>query len=222
MALTLMPAAVNTAVLETQIAEAKAVAEAAMDRANNARGMVLSRDPVLNDLKATAALFGSTTAGADAIHAELARRIDLIELTPGPVGPAGAQGLRGLSGVDGVQGAAGVAGPQGPAGPAGAASVVPGPAGATGPAGPSGTANLAIGARPIPLLALGGNTSVVVPLSRTLPSTTYRVALAHSAVVDLTKVVLEVTTKTTTSVTVKVTATGLALAAGTLFVVAVA
>lgn len=237
------------------VAEAKAAADAALaaaqaadDRAANARQMVLNdrerNAETIAPLKAAAAQFGSVTAAADAIHAELAERIaaasgridglstdlttevqaraaadealsnrmNALSLTPGKDGASAydlarsngyggttTQWLASLKGVDGQ-------------------SVK----GDKGEAGSSGTANLAIGVRPIPLLALGGNTSVVLPLSRALPTNTYRVEAAHSAVVDLTKVTLEVTTKTTSSVTVKVTATGLALAAGTLVVVAVA
>lgn len=87
--------------------------------------------------------------------------------------------------------------------------------------GKPGTANLTIGMRPVGALLLGASTTITVPLSRPMPDLTYRVEMAHSAVVTLAAGMLEVTAKTTTSVTVKVTAVGIALAAGTLLVVAI-
>lgn len=180
----------------------------------------------------------ASVADRQALHdslTALAQRVDQIALTPGPVGATGAtgdagpQGLRGPSGVDGVQGPPGAKGATGTTGAAGAAGVV-GPTGAagaqgatgpTGATGPSGTANLAIGSRPVSLLALGGNTTVVVPLSHTMPDLTYRVEMAHSAVVSLASGMLTETARTTSNVTIKVTAVGVALAAGTLVVVAV-
>lgn len=53
-----------------------------------------------------------------------------------------------------------------------------------------------------------------------MPTATYEVRRAHSAVVDLSKVELTVKSRTTTQVVVTVRAAGLALAAGTLLVVA--
>lgn len=180
----------------------------------------------------------ASVADRQALHdslTALAQRVDQIALTPGPAGPSGPQGLRGPSGVDGIQGPAGAKGATGTTGTTGAAGAagVAGPTGAagaqgaqgatgpTGAAGPSGTVNLAIGSRPVSLLALNGSTNVVVPLSHTMPDTTYRVEMAHSAVVSLASGMLTETARTTTSVTIKVTAVGIALAAGTLVVVAV-
>jgi uncharacterized phage infection (PIP) family protein YhgE len=77
---------------------------------------------------------------------------------------------------------------------------------------------LAFGMRPVGALLLGAGTTVTLPLSRPMPADTYRIEVVHSAVVNLSNVTLAVTTKTQTSVTVRVTATGLALAAGTLMV----
>lgn len=164
-----------------------------------------------------AAQLGAAIPASEQTHAAINKRIDDIQLTPGPAGPVGPQGLRGPSGVDGVQGAAGAAGAKGATGSTGSTGLQ-GVAGATGP---SGTANLALGAAPVGLVGLGGSTTVTVSLSHAMPDTTYRVEIAHSAVVSLANVTLAVTAKTTTNVTVKVTSVGLAVAAGTLLVVAV-
>jgi hypothetical protein len=173
----------------------------------------------------------------------LTEQLANIELTPGPqgatgpagptgatgdVGPTGQQGPTGATGLAGSKGDTGAAGPTGATGTQGVkgttgtagASGVAGPTGSTGTTGATGTANLTIGAAPVGLLALGGSTTVTVPLSRTMPSATYDVDFAHSAVVSLSNVTFTNVVKTTTSVTVRVTATGLALAAGTLIVVA--
>jgi hypothetical protein len=231
MALRMLPAAADTTELRAEIAGAQAAADAAMDRANNARTMVLNRDPRLTtvegrigaiveaqvQLETLAATLGQAIPAADETHDALfaqigavAGRVDEIERTPGPAGPQGPQGERGPAGKDGANGAPGQAGAAGAQGIQGVA----------GPTGPAGTANLAVGAAPVGLLALGGSTNVVVPLSRTLATTPANVQVAHSAVVNLANVKLEVTAKTTSSVTVKVTSVGLALAAGTLVLVA--
>lgn len=80
--------------------------------------------------------------------------------------------------------------------------------------------NLAIGARPITALVLNGNTTITIPLSRTMPNDQYQVAFAHSAVAALSSVTFTNVVKTTTSVTVKVNSVGLAIVAGTLICVA--
>lgn len=183
------------------IADAQDTAYRALTAAQNARQMVLNRDGTIASLQSVAGQFGSTVAAADAVHQQLQDEITSLQNkagTPGPVGPQGPTGPTGPVGASGAQGSQGI----------------------QGATGPSGTANLALGAVPIGLLALGGNTTVTIPLSRTMPNTTYTVQFAHSAVVSLSNVTFTNVTKTTTAVTVKVTSVGIALAAGTLIVAA--
>ena len=71
------------ATLQTEIGSAAALAD-------NARQMILNRDPRLEEVEAAAA------AAAQA-HADLHARIDQIELTPGPPGNDGAPGADGKS-----------------------------------------------------------------------------------------------------------------------------
>lgn len=79
----------------------------------------------------------------------------------------------------------------------------------------------AIGSRGIAALLLGAQTApLTIQLSRTMPDLNYRVEMTHSAVVTLATGMLVETGRTTTTVTVRVTAVGLALAAGTLIVAA--
>lgn len=211
MAITLTTPPLDTAALEAQVEAAQALADQALAAGQNARTMVLNRDPRLTTVESNYAglvELASTveqrtqTSEQDraSLHQQLsalAQQIVSIQLTPGPPGRNGDTGAPGHDGAPGTKGTTGD----------------------VGPTGPTGTANLAIGMRPIGLLALGGNTTIAVPLTRTMPNSTYQYAVAHSAVVDLSKVTLEVT-RTTTTATIKVTATGLALAAGTLLVLA--
>lgn len=223
MALRLTPtSSVDLSGVEASVQAAHDLAVKAEATGQNAREMVLRRDPKIATLEEQQAALEALAADyTAALQASLADRATLHErvaealartMTPGPAGdrgPAGAdgaQGLRGPSGVDGVQG---------PAGKDGA----PGTAGARGPAGPSGTANLAVGARPVTALVLGATATVTVPLSRALPDTTYRVEMAHSAIVTLAAGMLTEVSRTTSSVTVRVTAVGVAIAGGTLVVV---
>lgn len=234
MSLTIVATSTDTTALEAQVAAVQATAKAAHDvatkaeadalaaddRAANVREMVLRRDPRLSSLEDVAQRFATEIARTDRVHADLQAGIDTAltrAMTPGPAGAAGpagidgapgAQGLRGPSGTDGVQGLAGAAGKDGAKGADGAA----------GSTGPAGTANLALGMAPVPLLALGANTTIVVSLSRTMPNSTYTTQVAHSAVLNLATVKLEVVAKTVSSVSVKVTSVGVALAAGTLVV----
>ncbi len=82
MSLQLMPAAVDTTALEQQIADAKAAAKAADDKAANARQMVLNRDPTLTSLTGdvtslqqvadtVTALNQASVSDRAAIHAQL-------------------------------------------------------------------------------------------------------------------------------------------------------
>lgn len=80
--------------------------------------------------------------------------------------------------------------------------------------------NLAVTARPVGALLLGASTTLVLPLSKPMPDTNYRVQLTHSAVVDAANVAITVTSKTTTTVTATVKSVGLALVAGTVIGVA--
>lgn len=230
MALRLTPtSSVDLSGVEASVQAAHDLAVKAEATGQNAREMVLRRDPKIAtleeqqaalegqqaDLEELAATLATAIPNAEATHAQLQAGIDAAlarAMTPGPKGdrgPAGtdgAQGLRGPSGVDGVQG---------PAGKDGA----PGTDGARGPAGPSGTANLAVGARPVTALVLGATATVTVPLSRTLPDTTYRAEMTHSAIVTLAAGMLTEVSRTASSVTVRVTAVGVAIAGGTLVVV---
>lgn len=95
-----------------------------------------------------------------------------------------------------------------------------GTAGATGVTGPAGTANLAISARPVASLANAATATVVFPLSRTMTDTSFQVAFAHTvATVTTPKALYSNIVKTTTQVTVTITASG-ALAAGTALCIA--
>lgn len=201
---------------------ALAAAKAADDRAANARQMVLNRDPRLMSLEDVAAQFAAEIARTDAIHANLQAGVDSAlarAMTPGPAGADGAVGPAGPAGTNGkdslVPGPTGPQGATGSQGPAGAT----GQAGAAGATGPSGTANLVIGAAPVSAVVLNGNTTVVVPLAKTLTAAPTNVQVAHSAVLNLAGVTLAVTAKTASTVTVKVTSVGVAVAAGTLIVV---
>jgi hypothetical protein len=165
MSLRMLPATGDTTALRAEIAGAQAAADAAMDRANNARTMVLNRDPRLTtvegridaitdaqaQLETLAATLGQAIPAADETHEALfaqigtvAQRVDEIERTPGPAGPQGPQGERGPAGLVGQQGPQGPIGLAGPTGATGAkgetgAAGKDGAAGPQGPAGPAGT-----------------------------------------------------------------------------------
>lgn len=76
----------------------------------------------------------------------------------------------------------------------------------------------ALGSRGIAALLLNGQSTVTVQLSRPMPNLNYRIEMTHSAVVTLAAGMLVETGRTTSTVTVRVTAVGVALAAGTLHV----
>ncbi len=63
-------AAIDTSALEARIADVKAMAEAADDKAANARQMVLNRDPRLTAVEQTAASVPLTLQQAAADHAQ--------------------------------------------------------------------------------------------------------------------------------------------------------
>jgi hypothetical protein len=152
--------------------------------------------------------------------------------TEGPMGPQGPVGEAST-----VPGAKGDTGAQGPKGDTGAASIVPGLKGDTGntgaqgiqgvkgdtgsqgPAGASATVQEEVGIYNIPALLLGGNTTVVVPLSGSFVDTNYQVKIRTFAGVNLLSMLsFQVMTKTVNSVTIKITASGLASAAGIMMV----
>lgn len=178
--------------------------------AANARQMVLNRDEKLNTASTQAASAASqydtlaelAAAYEQALAASLEDRANLHA-------QVGALAAR----LDDIELTPGPAGPEGPAGKAG-------DKGDKGDTGPAGTATMAVGLRSVTALVLNASFDVTVPLSQAMPTPTYTVRAAHSAVVDLTKVELTVKSRTTTQVVITVRATGLALAAGTLLVVA--
>lgn len=207
MTLRLAPAAVDMTALEAEIDTVRQTAEYGVARAENARTMVLKRDPRLDtvegrtqgladalaQLETLTTTLGQAISASEQTHAAIYQTIADISLKPGPAGP---QGLRGPSGADGVLGQ-------------------PGKDGASGPSGPSGTASLGLGACSVGLVAIGGSVTLTIPWSRTMPAS-YQTAFAHSAVVDLTAVTFAVQSRSAAYVVVKVTAHGAALAAGTI------
>jgi hypothetical protein len=146
----------------------------------------------------------------------------------GASGPAGASGATGLAGATGASGPAGIGpqgltgpigptgntGPQGPSGVAGAvgATGVSGSAGATGATGPKGiTASFGTGT--VPAMLLGAQSDVVVTISPAQPDATYNAFVTKSGTSLLGSSDAVVTAKTTTTVTVRVSA-GIAISAG--------
>lgn len=214
-------------------------------KAANARQMVLNRDPRLEAVEFTAAQADAAHAQLLALIEE----IQLTPGPQGPAGEQGPAGPAGSAGAQGPKGDAGTAGPTGPQGIPGTPGTagakgdkgdtgttgqtggqgpqgikgdtgLTGNTGAQGVAGPAGTANLAVAARPVASLANNATAVVVCPLSRTMPNNTYEVQFAHTiATTGSPKALYSNIQKTTTSVTVTVTASG-ALAAGTLIAVA--
>lgn len=89
-------------------------------------------------------------------------------------------------------------------------------------AGMAGKVNdVSIGSRSITAIVLAGTATITVPLVSPMPTATYRTRISHSAAVDLTKITISNVQRTTTAVTFTLTASGLALAAGTVVVLAV-
>lgn len=207
--------AVDMSAIEARLAQVEQIADDGVAAGTNAQQMVKNRDTKLNQastdatnalaetvtLQELAATLAQAIPASESVHAAFASRIAALEAVPAPLkgekGDAGPQGLRGTDGAAGAKGDTGAKGTDGAAGVA-------------------GTANLAVGARPVGALALGGQTSITVVWSHAMPNTTYRIEWAHSAVVALSNVTITETARTTTSVTVTVKATGLALVAGTL------
>jgi len=99
-------------VIKQQAADAEAVGQ-------NARDMVLRRDPRIATLETLATDLGGAVASGNDAHTRLDQRIDNIQLTPGPRGEQGPAGTDGKAGAAGVKGDTGSQGPKGDTGPAG-------------------------------------------------------------------------------------------------------
>lgn len=140
----------------------------------------------------------------------------------GPQGKVGPQGEPGPQGEQGIQGASGPQGQPGIKGDTGSQGIqgIAGEKGSTGATGPSGgTVQYENGILNVPALLLGGNTTVVVPLSGSFADNNYQVKIRIFAGVNLLSMITpQVMSKTVNSVTIKITASGLASAAGILIV----
>lgn len=78
-----------------------------------------------------------------------------------------------------------------------------------------------LGTLGVAAILLGGKATLTVPLATPMATSNYRVRISHSAAVDLTKISITNVQRATTAVTFTLTATGVALAAGTVVVLAV-
>lgn len=154
----------------------------------------------------------------------------------GPTGPAGSKGntgdigptgSQGIQGSQGVKGDTGVAGPQGVKGDTGATGPqgiqgVKGDTGLTGAIGPAAalstvTQTIGFGNATINALILGGTQNITVPLDATMPNTSYIVKCRAVAGTNLlSQLTFTVLTRATNSVSIRVTATGLASVAAML------
>lgn len=163
----------------------------------------------------------------------------------GKTGPQGDQGPQGIAGADstvpGPQGEQGIAGPKGDKGDTGATGPVgpQGPIGLTGPAGTSGNSgskgdkgdkgdpgisgvanvNLSVGfgSAALNALILGGTQNITVPLDVTMPNNTYTVKCRAEAGTNLLSMLtFTVLSRSTTSVSIRAQAVGLASIAGVL------
>lgn len=129
--------------LQAQIDAVNAKADQAEATGQNARDMVLRRDPRITTLEELAQRLGGAVAAGNDAHARLDQRIDDVELTPGPAGETGQQGSTGPAGSRGETGPAGPIGPKGdqgapgPTGPQGLVGAA-GDKGDTGAVGPQG------------------------------------------------------------------------------------
>jgi hypothetical protein len=86
--------------------------------------------------------------------------------------------------------------------------------------GPAGAAPvLALGSKVQAALANNATATVILPLSRTMPTNTYEIQYAHSGGTTAANMAVTTVTKTTTQVTLAIRAAG-ALAAGTISVIA--
>lgn len=99
--------------LQAQIDAVNAKAEQAEATGQNARDMIIRRDPALRELQELAASLGDAREAGNAAHEELGKRIDAIQLTPGQPGRDGADGAPGKAGLDGRNGTDGQSGKDG-------------------------------------------------------------------------------------------------------------
>lgn len=106
----------EVAMLQAQIDTIRMQAEEAEAVGQNARDMVLRRDPRLTTLEDLAARLAGAVDSGNETHARLDNRIDEIKLTPGPPGKDGSPGVDGKPGRDGSDGANGLDGKPGLAG----------------------------------------------------------------------------------------------------------
>lgn len=154
----------------------------------------------------------------------------------GPAGPQGEQGIKGDrgdqgipgpkgdkgdTGLQGIQGIKGDTGSQGPKGDTGTQGIqgIQGVKGDTGATGPAGTIQEEVGIASVPALLLGGSTNIVVPLSNAFPNTTYQVRVRFFSGVNLLSMLSwSEVSRTTSSVTIKVQANGLASVAAIMLV----
>jgi hypothetical protein len=99
--------------LQAQIDAVNAKADQAEATGQNAREMVLRRDPRLTTLEDLATDLAGAVGAGNGEHARLDHRIDTIALTPGPRGADGHDGTPGPNGLDGKPGVNGANGADG-------------------------------------------------------------------------------------------------------------
>lgn len=104
-------------------AAAMAAAATAQATADNARQMVLKRDPRLEaveqkstSLEQLAASYETSVAESKTDRAGIHAELDNLKRTPGPAGKDGRDGTNGVDGKPGIKGDKGDTGPAGPAG----------------------------------------------------------------------------------------------------------
>ncbi|MFJ4038212.1 hypothetical protein ACIPVB_08995 [Microbacterium sp. NPDC090007] len=113
---------INTGI--TKITDIAQKVNKAQATADNARQMVITRDPRLTTLEDIARRFDVATQAADEEHQRLQSEIDNIARTPGPPGRDGAAGRDGTNGRDGAPGVNGKDGAPGKDAPAGAVAQI--------------------------------------------------------------------------------------------------
>jgi hypothetical protein len=204
MGLTLLGATVDMGAIEGQIADAKAAADAADDRAANAQQMVRNRDPRLMSLEDVAQRFTDEIASAAAVHSALQAGIDQANaraMTPGPKGDPGAPGTAGQPGAKGDKGDPGT--------PADMTRVAALEAAVTALQNLRVTVGYGVTNLPASIGA-GAVISVTVTLSRDMGSATYSVGYGLSGGASLlgSLQVVGVLSQTRTAVTVQIKNTG--------------
>lgn len=215
--------------LKAQIDDAKQAADTAQATGANARQMVLNRDQRLQTLEEVAARVQFIEAAASDEHGRLERRIDDIELSPGPAGTDGRDGHDGTDGRDGAPGKDSITpGPKGEPGRDGIDGK-PGTKGDTGPAGTNALTQIeyrdgvAVPAV-LSLLGLAATIDVSVTWPTAFPDTTYTIVKPQTTATTaslLGKTDAVVKSKTATGCVITVTTTAL-LAAGTVTLSALA